>query len=78
MTEKGNTLVIVLTGSARVAVLARYRPEMPWRQVDSCATLQEAEAVAGRLENNTRIRCDTIDSWIHEQWGSDAPLVPPE
>lgn len=77
MAARINTAVIVLTGSGRIAVLARYRPHMPWGQVDSCATLQEAEAVAGRLESDSKIRCDTIDEWVQEQWGADAPVTPP-
>lgn len=76
MAEKVNTLVISQTGSGRVAVFARYRLHMPWQQVDSCESLQEAEAIAGRLEGDSRIRCDTIDQWRNEQWGADAPLTP--
>lgn len=75
MAEKVNTLVISQTASGRIAVLARYRPHMPWQQVDSCESLQEAEAVAGRLDGDKRIRCDTIDQWHNEQWGDDAPLI---
>lgn len=77
MPERINTLVIPTTGSGRIAVFARYRPKMPWKQVDACDSLQEAEAVAGRLELNKPIRCDIIDEWHNEQWGADAPVTPP-
>ena len=79
MPDNCNTLVITGTTSGKIAVVARYRRGMPWRQVDSCITKEEAEEVSERLERNSRIRCDTIDEWINEKWGPDAPVVmPPE
>lgn len=77
MPGRVNTLVISATSSGRFAVLARYRRKTPWQQVDACATEEEAEAEAARLEPNTKLRRDTIDQWSQEKWGNDAPLVPP-
>lgn len=75
--ERIHTLVTVMTGSGRPAVLARYRPDAPWLQVDSCDSLRDAEALAGRLEGDKIARHDTIDQWSKEIWGTDAPLMPP-
>lgn len=72
-----NTLVTCETGSGRYAVMARYRPHMPWRQVDSCDTVEKADAEAARLESNSKVRCDVFDEWWKEKWGDDAPLIPP-
>lgn len=77
MAERINTLVISATGSQRFAVFARYRRKMPWHQVDSCETEEKAEVEADRLETHSKLRCDTIDQWMEEKWGDDAPLVPP-
>jgi hypothetical protein len=77
MPERINTRVISETRSGRVAVLARYRPHMPWVQVDSCVTMREANVEAARLEGNPKLRGDTIDEWTTEIWGKDAPVTPP-
>lgn len=77
MAERINTLVISETRSGRIAVLARYRPQLPWTQVDSAINMREANVEAARLEGNTKLRCDVIDEWKHEHWGGDAPLTPP-
>lgn len=72
-----NTLVTMETGSGRFAVLARYKPRMPWKQVDACDMLRDAEATAGMLEVDGEARHHKIDEWSMENWGDDAPLAPP-
>lgn len=77
MPERINTQVLSQTRSGRFAVFARYRPNMPWIQVDSCDTARLANAEATRLEANSKVRGDVIDEWLNENWGKDAPLTPP-